>query len=444
MTITVFQSDKGDCLLVTGKDGRRVLVDGGMAPAYAEHVAPAMAKIVENEETLDLVYVSHIDDDHIAGVARMFDDMAAWRVFKHHKDKGHPNPKEPKAPRPPEPKAVWHNAFRDTVKDNKGEIADMLAATATILSGATETMTSPDGTPLRQIADEHRSLALGEKSALRLSARLRPEQLNIPLNPQFKGKLMYLRAKKMPPPVKLGGMKLTVLGPREADLKKLRDEWDKWLDKNKQTAKDLQRKAKEFEDELTSSGVENVTGPMLAQAAELGKRGEVTAPNLASLMLLVEENGSTLLLTGDGHWQDILNGLRDQKKLADGAGQAVHVDVLKVQHHGAGANWHDDFARAVIADHYVFCGNGSDENPEPAVIESLVKSRTGKPAERSPHPKAGDKFKLWFNCDKSIDTGSAKPEHFEKVQSLVKKLQAKSGGKMTSFFLTKSSFDVKV
>jgi len=208
--------------------------------------------------------------------------------------------------------------------------------------------------------------------------------------------------------------------------------------------KDLQRKAKEFEDELTSSGVENVTGPMLAQAAELGKRGEVTAPNLASLMLLVEEAGSTLLLTGDGHWLDILNGLRDQKKVAGATGQAMHVDVLKVQHHGAGANWHDDFARAVIADHYVFCGNGSDENPEPAVIESLVKSRTGKPAERSPHPKAGDKFKLWFNCDKSIDTGSAKPEHFEKVQALVKKLQAKSGGKMTSFFLTKSSFDIKV
>ncbi len=39
MKLRVFQSDKGDCLLITSSDGKNVLVDGGMASSYNEHVA---------------------------------------------------------------------------------------------------------------------------------------------------------------------------------------------------------------------------------------------------------------------------------------------------------------------------------------------------------------------------------------------------------------------
>ena len=52
-----------------------------------------------------------------------------------------------------------------------------------------------------------------------------------------------------------------------------------------------------------------------AQAKKLGRRKKVTAPNLASLMFLVEEGGKTLLLTGDGHHEDILKGLQHHGKL---------------------------------------------------------------------------------------------------------------------------------
>ena len=46
MKIRVFQSDKGDCLLLTSASGKnRVLVDGGMSSSYTKHVAPALAKL---------------------------------------------------------------------------------------------------------------------------------------------------------------------------------------------------------------------------------------------------------------------------------------------------------------------------------------------------------------------------------------------------------------
>ena len=34
--------------------------------------------------TLELVYVSHIDNDHISGVLQLLEDEAEWRVFDLH------------------------------------------------------------------------------------------------------------------------------------------------------------------------------------------------------------------------------------------------------------------------------------------------------------------------------------------------------------------------
>ena len=43
MRLTAFQSDKGDCLLLTDTAGaRHILVDGGMPVSYKAHVAAAL------------------------------------------------------------------------------------------------------------------------------------------------------------------------------------------------------------------------------------------------------------------------------------------------------------------------------------------------------------------------------------------------------------------
>ena len=79
------------------------------------------------------------------------------------------------------------------------------------------------------------------------------------------------------------------------------------------------------------------------------------------------------LLTGDGSQVDIVEGLKRKKKL-DAQGK-LHVDVLKVQHHGSENNIDEGFAEAITADQYVFCGNGAHENPDLEVIEVLVRGR---------------------------------------------------------------------
>ena len=81
MKIVVFQSDKGDCLLIEGLDGSRVLIDGGMPNTYTAHVAPYLDNLRQAGGKLDVVYVSHIDEDHISGILQMMDDAVDWSIF---------------------------------------------------------------------------------------------------------------------------------------------------------------------------------------------------------------------------------------------------------------------------------------------------------------------------------------------------------------------------
>jgi beta-lactamase superfamily II metal-dependent hydrolase len=421
MKLTVFQSDKGDCLLLTSADQKCILVDGGMSSSYTRHVAPSLSRL----EALDLVYLSHIDQDHIAGILNLMDNVVAWRVHDMQLASGNTHHPKPKVPRPPEVRAIWHNAFHEQIGDNAGPVADMLAATSTALSAA-------NTTAIKELAIAHQSLATSVAEAIRLSRRVGDRQLGIPLNQEFGGKLMFVKDGQ--PILELGSLTIHVIGPFEEDLRNLRRDWNDWLRKNRARLEDIRRKARKDEESLGLSEADRLVRSTISLAESLGRRKEVTPPNLASLMLFVEEEDKTLLLTGDGHADDILKGLETQGKL-DGAGR-IHVNALKVQHHGSEHNIHRDFCDRVTADHYVFCGNGEHKNPDPQVVELIVRSRL----------EGGDRrrFKLWFNSSEAATENHADKVHMRKVERLTRQLEKNSGGKLQSFFLTGSKFTLTI
>jgi beta-lactamase superfamily II metal-dependent hydrolase len=443
MILTVFQSDKGDCALLTSKDGKNMLIDGGMSDSYSTHVAPALGKIAKNRDVLDLVYVSHIDQDHIAGVLKMADDALKWKVFDFQRSQGNDSMDEPAVPRPPEVKAIWHNAFFEMLGKNSGPVEEQLAASAALLS-------SMQDLRFREFAAFCGGLATSMGEAVRLSRRIGAKQLNIPLNPEFDGKLMML--KDAAPIATLGSMSITIIGPSKTDLKNLRDEWNEWL-KSVKGAKQVEgiRKRSEKDEELLGAGEVGLQLATLyaeadalaaALAARLGNRDKVTTPNLASLMLLVEENGKTLLLTGDGAWQDILAGLEATGKLAPGG--ELFVDVLKVQHHGSENNWAHEFGRRIIARDYIFCGNGAHENPDVRVVQAVLDSRIGSANFKSKHLKVDRPFKLWFNSSSQVEGKDKDKAHMKKIEDLVKKAAIQHPNKVKFDFIKESSQKIKV
>ena len=104
-------------------------------------------------------------------------------------------------------------------------------------------------------------------------------------------------------------------------------------------------------------------------------------------MLLVEQAGKRLLLTGDARGDDIVEGLREAALLDNGS---IHLDLLKLPHHGSDRNVETEFFRQVRADHYVISGNGKHDNPEIATLEmiSLARPSPSTTTSRSISPTA--------------------------------------------------------
>jgi hypothetical protein len=431
--LTVFQSDKGDCLLLTGADGTRLLADGGMRDSYAEHVAPALGALRKHDLALDLVYLSHVDQDHIAGILQLMDDEVAWRVHDFQISSGNTTHREPSAPRPPKVAQIWHNAFHDQVGANAGAIEDMLAATAIVLEAA-------DRRGDRELAQAQRDLATGIADAIKLTRRVGPEQLGIPVNKPFGGLLALVRDGQAA--IRLGALTVNVIGPFKEDLDDLRRDWDKWLRENQEALDRIRASMREDAQRLGTSELERLRANISLKAGELGDRSKVTTPNLASLMLLVEENGATVLLTGDGHRDDILKGLEHADQLDEQG--AAHFNVLKVQHHGSEHNLDADFCRRISADNYVICANGNDENPDLRVVEAIIDSRIGSGRQRARNDHASAAFKLWFNSSSTVTARDKNREHMKAVERLVAKRAERSEGRLTFTFLNDHSFDLPV
>jgi beta-lactamase superfamily II metal-dependent hydrolase len=428
MKITVFQSDKGDCLLLEGSKGTTVLVDGGMEVSYSEHVAPALGAMREHDRALDLVYVSHIDSDHIGGILRLMDDEVAWRVFEYQKKVKNPKAKkfEPENARPPRVKELWHNVFGDVVGDNRGALEDVL------LAAMKTTLLDQE---LRSSFEQLDNLMNSERQALLLKHRVSPEQLDIDVNRPTSKKLMFIgEGGTVRKPIKRKELQLTVVGPRRKELDDLRKEWNRWVEKNREAVARIRARAQADAERIHADEALSFQTVLMSLAEELGDRSAVTPPNLASLMLVVSDSGKRILLTGDSHPDDIEAGLK-HAKLLDKNGRC-HFDVIKVQHHGSENNLGERLFENVTADHYVFCGNGSHGNPDTRFVELLIRKRKAAPG-------ATNGFKLWFNSSEKFAPAGPARNQMVKVEKLVKKEAASSQGKVEFFFLKNgSSFEL--
>jgi beta-lactamase superfamily II metal-dependent hydrolase len=403
-----------------------------MSGSYKKHVQPVIGELAQNGSSLDLVCVSHIDQDHIAGVLQLMNDKLEWAVYDYQHNSGNNSYPLPKFPRPPEVKKIWHNSFHEQLEYNTGPIEEQLAYNAGLLSFLSHAWA-------KEVSESSQGLISSMGEAVKLSRRIGARQLNIPLNPDSGGTLML--AEEGQDAIQVGALSLSVIGPFKEDLDKLRNKWKDWLksQKGKNDLKKIRSQARKDEDRLGATEFKSLIKGILAQASGLGDREKVTAPNLASLMLLVEEDGKTILLTGDGHCDDIIKGLKSIGKMDDHTG--LHVDVLKVQHHGSEHNTNAKFCRSITADHYVFCGNGSHNNPDMRIVRAFIDSRIGPASKRSDNPQTNNNFKLWFNSSSSA-TKTKNKNHMKKIEKLVKEKAQGSQGKLTYQFLNDDSMDI--
>ena len=359
MKLKVFYASDGDCLLLESGDGHHALIDGGRSASFQKIAWPELQKLA----TLDLVVVSHIDADHISGILWLMKVVADWTVYDYQRGPGRNETfPPPRTPRPPVIKRFWHNSWHAQLRDLAGTIEEFVGHVGPALDLATTP--APAASAILALQGLGESIPDGVE-LLRTVENDTP----VPLNGKPFDSLVMLH--RPPRSVKLGRTKLTVIGPGKAHLEALRDEWREWLATMNPDG----------------TGPEQAVGSLVQAAQIIDKTdpSKVTPPNHASITLLAEEGGRTCLLTGDAADDEILDGLRAAGKLKQGR---FDCNVLKVQHHGARDNLDKGFASAVLADHYVFCADGANNNPEPDVIRTIADCR----AAGDPRP-----FTLWFN-----------------------------------------------
>lgn len=368
MNLKVFYASDGDCLLLTSSDGHHALIDGGRSGSFQKETWPTLQTLAANNEVIDLVIVSHIDADHIAGILWLTKAVAAWAVFDFQTTEGkNPGFPKPAIPRPPKIKRLWHNSWRAQLKDLAAPIEEFVNA---IDDGVQSPSFDMSTTPAPAVAaiDALQGLAESIPDGVELLNTV-DNDTPIPRNGKPFDDLVMLH--RPPRSVKLGRTKLTVIGPGKADLETLRDEWREWLASMKPDG----------------AGGEHPLNSLIqaAQIIEKTNPTDVTPPNHASITVLAEEKGRTCLLTGDAADDEILAGLRAAGRIVN---DRFDCNVLKVQHHGAAGNLDRTFASTVLADHYVFCADGANDNPEPDVIKTIADCRAAK----DPRP-----FTFWFN-----------------------------------------------
>lgn len=304
--LNIIQAEFGDSFILefgTPSDPHYVLIDGGPDMVYEKHLKSVLKGIKQAGYDLDLVVLSHDDDDHVVGLKDYFAEL---RLANHGL---------------PLPKGLWYNSFAGTI----GQGNDIETRIRSLITATRANVMSNSGVMLQGIADgiELRRAALA---------------LQIPINEYFVDELISLDT--VPQTLHFANADFLIVGPTKATLNDLRQKWADWLD--------------EHENAIVSDDIYVMAN------------SDRTIPNRSSIMILVKADNKTILLTGDGRSDHLLEGL-GQANLLNDAG-CLHVDVLKLPHHGSERNVTKAFFKKVTADTYIISANGKDDNPDMAML----------------------------------------------------------------------------
>jgi hypothetical protein len=188
----------------------------------------------------------------------------------------------------------------------------------------------------------------GVAQGRRLRDDARNQHLRIPINPGFKDRLIVAAQGAQVLDLK-DDLKMTIAGPMQPELERLRKEYADWI--------------KKHEDEIKKEGIP-------------ASFTDTSVPNLSSIVALAEVAGKRMLLTGDARGDKILKGLEFVGLLRPGG--EMKVDIFKVPHHGSDRDMEPIVFERIPADHYIFSGNGEHGNPERETLGMLFAARGTK------------------------------------------------------------------
>jgi beta-lactamase superfamily II metal-dependent hydrolase len=342
-SLEVMRAKHGDCLILhsgTSDDPRIILIDGGPSGIFNSTLKPRLAEITTtlgmDTLPLDLVMVSHIDDDHINGIKAMTDAMVQSKADNEDV--------------PWEINHLWCNNFDDIVGNIELPKVAGIAAGASVASVA-EALIPGIKEKQPHVSAVIASVPQGRK--VRKNAKTLGLEVNSPFGALKKGQEPMVRGDIGQKPISIAGATITVIHPNAERLKKLQEAWDK---------------------ELKIAAANGDRDVVMATVAKLTTDKDTSPFNLSSIVCLVEsKNGARILLTGDALMEDIEEALEEHQLFENGK---LKVDIFKMPHHGSDKNATDSLLQKVEAKYYVISADGKYKNPDEKLLDMLAANLT--------------------------------------------------------------------
>ncbi|MDB2439447.1 hypothetical protein N9W89_12090 [Hellea sp.] len=175
-----------------------------------------------------------------------------------------------------------------------------------------------------------------------------------------------------------GGMKIWVLGPTQAHLENFIHEWDTEIQRAERKSgfmseqEAIRKIANGF---LPMGGSRKPKKPKFSEIEELYALADIetdldgSPANKSSISVLLEYEGTRLLMTGDQHAPDLLEALNLLSP-----DEPVSVDVFKVPHHCSTSNVTADLIEKIKTPKYLISTGGNRfYHPDSAAIARIIK-----------------------------------------------------------------------
>lgn len=354
MKVRFYKARFGDAIHIITNNGKNIFVDMGFSDTYENILKTQIHKINSENQSIDLLLISHIDNDHISGAIKFLNDIDKnvfdKRIIKE----------------------IWHNSYRNLNFDKEKTIDKEDLCKMKEIKSTLSTLCESDSSGY---CNKKISAYQGSTLASLIY------KLNIPWNESSKSENEVIMKKSI---FDFDSFKLFVLTPTQNALDKLKRLWRNYLYKEKifkfseteifDDAYEFYLLNEENKEESKTSQISNKIlnfKDLLSNNIENEFKEDKSITNASSISILLIADNKKILLTGDANDKDLFNSL---KELSD-SGEKLEFDLVKLSHHGSFGNNYK-WLKLIESKYYVISTDGTKfGHPDLPTIANLIKSQ---------------------------------------------------------------------
>lgn len=347
MIITSFDAKNGDAIHIRSNKGTNIFVDMGYPETYNNYLSKRIEDIVNNGGVIDLLVITHFDNDHISGAISFLNDIENGFYQKSIL------------------KQIWHNSYRHLSMATR---ANIKSEDFIVLSAYLERLSRYNFKISGNEISALQGSTLGA-AVLKLGVKWNKDSPYEPISNGYNDIINDLN--------------LTVLLPSKYNLKKLKRYWRSQLKKLKYDFEfgenDIFDDA--FELYMKNEGIDTSSASisygefkhierLLEKGIMIKGQPDTSVSNASSIVTIIESDEKRILLTGDACDRDLHEALTEQILL----GLDTNFDLVKIPHHGSNSNNYT-WLELIQAKYYLISTDNSKHgHPDIEVIANIILS----------------------------------------------------------------------